>query len=153
MDVKYINPFITGLKNVAGMMGITDLQRTGLSTRKRLRTKNDINIIIGLAGDIQGNVVFSMLESTACQIASAMMSGMPVPTLDPLAKSALCELANMVVGNSASYSMELGVSFYITPPTLFSGKDTVAMISQVETLVVEFNSNAGSLELNIALEL
>lgn len=153
MDIKYINPFIAGFLNVAGQCGITNLQRTGLNKRAKLRTDNDVNIIIGLTGGLGGNVVLSMQEATAKNIASAMMGGMPVPDFDMMPKSALCELANMSAGNSATALTEMNVTIDITPPTLINGKNMVTMISQVETLVLEFTGDVGKLEMNIAIEM
>ena len=152
MDIKYINPFINGLLNVCSMLGMQELKRTGLSKREKLQTEHDVNVIIGLVGGLKGNVVLSMHEATACHIASTMMGGMPVSQFDLMPKSAICELANMVAGNSVSNLQEIGSLVDITPPTLISGKNMVSMISMVETLVVQFSGAEGSLDLNIALE-
>lgn len=152
MDARYINPFINGLLTVSGQLGLGSLKRTGLFTRKRLQTDNDVNIIIGLAGELKGNLVFAMQEDTACSIASVMMGGMEVPQLDMIPKSALCELANMITGNSVSKLEEMGLLVSITPPTLVNGRHMVAMISQVETLVIQFTGDEGLLEINMALE-
>ncbi|WP_061213213.1 chemotaxis protein CheX [Syntrophomonas wolfei] len=152
MDIKYINPFINGLLNVCTMLGMKELKRTGLSKREKLQTEHDVNVIIGLVGGLKGNVVLSMHEATACHIASTMMGGMPVPQFDLMPKSAICELANMVAGNSVSNLQEIGSLVDITPPTLISGKNMVSMISLVETLVIQFIGAEGSFDLNIALE-
>ena len=152
MDIKYINPFINGLLNVCKMLGMQELKRTGLSKSEKLQTEHDVNIIIGLVGGLKGNVVLSMHEATACHIASTMMGGMPVPQFDLMPKSAICELANMVAGNSVSNLQEIGSLVDITPPTLISGKNMVSMISLVETLVIQFIGAEGSFDLNIALE-
>lgn len=152
MDVKYVNPFIVGLQNIFNMLNMTSIQRTGLAKREKLKTDNEVNIIIGLVGDLKGNVVISLPETTARNIASTMMGGMPVPELDMMPKSALCELTNMVAGSSMSQLEQMGVSVNITPPMLINGKNMITMISQVETLVISFNCNEGKLEMNIATE-
>lgn len=152
MDIRCINSFIAGLLNVSGMLGMTSMQRKGLNKQAKLRTENDVNIIIGLVGDIRGSVVFSMQEATARNIASAMMGGMPVEKFDLIPKSALCELSNMVAGNSVSLLEKEKVLLNITPPTLITGKNMITMISQVETLVVQFEGNEGKLEMNVATE-
>ena len=152
MDIKYINPFINGLLNVCTILGLQELKRTGLNKREKLQTEHDVNIIIGLVGGLKGNVVLSMHESTACNIASTMMGGMPVSQFDMMPKSAICELANMIAGNSISNLQELGNLVDITPPTLISGKNMISMISMVETLVIQFSGAVGSFDFNIALE-
>ena len=152
MDIRCINSFISGILNVSGMLGMTSLQRKGLSKRTKLRTENDVNIIIGLVGDMRGSVVFSLQEATARNIASVMMGGMPVEKFDIMSKSALCELANMVAGNSVSLLEKEKVLVNITPPTLINGKNMITMISQVETVVVEFEGQEGKIEMNVATE-
>lgn len=152
MDVKYVNPFIAGLQNIFNMLNMSSIQRTGLAKREKLKTENEVNIIIGLVGDLKGNVVLSLPETTARNIASTMMGGMPVPELDMMPKSALCELSNMIAGSSVSQLEQMGVIINITPPMLINGKNLTTMISQVETLVINFNCNEGKLEMNIATE-
>lgn len=150
MDIKFINAFITGLLNVTGMLGLSDLKRTGLSKKERLEIDKDVNILLGMAGGMNGNIVLSMPEQTARNIASTMMGGMEVAVLDMMPKSALCELANMVAGNSvAGLDAE---SVNMSPPTLISGQNIVALVSLVETLVIEFTAAAGSITMSIALE-
>lgn len=152
MDANKINAFITGLIEVSGMLGIDSLTRTGLGAREQLKTKNEVNIIIGLVGDIKGNVVLSMQEKTAMNIASKMMGGLPVSEFDLMSKSALCELTNMVSGRSVSELEKIGVLTNITPPTLVHGHNLISLISQVETLVVKFAAEEGEIEFNIATE-
>lgn len=152
MDIKYINSFISGFLNVTSMLGISGLQRTKLAKKEKLRTDNDINIIIGLVGDIRGNVVLAMHEETACKIASTMMGGMPVEKFDMMPRSAISELANMMAGNSASQLEGSGVHVNITPPTLIHGQNMISLISQVETIMIEFSGNEGIIEINIATE-
>lgn len=152
MDVNHINAFITGLVEVSGMLGIGSLKRTGLGKREKLKTENEVNIIIGLIGDIKGNIVLSMQEKTAMNIASKMMGGMPVNEFDLMPKSALCELTNMVSGRSVSELEKIGVLTNITPPTLVHGHNLISLISQVETLVVKFIAEEGEIEFNIATE-
>lgn len=152
MDVKYVNPFIAGLQNIFQMLNMASIQRTGLAKREKLKTENEVNIVIGLVGDLKGNVVLSLPETTAKNIASTMMGGMAVPELDMMPKSALCELTNMVAGNSMSQLEQMGAKVDITPPMLVHGKNLTTMISQVETLVISFTCNEGKLEMNIATE-
>lgn len=152
MDIKYINAFISGLLNVGGQLGMADLKRTGLSKRERLEIDKEVNIVQGMTGSLNGNVVLSMEEQTACRIASLMMGGMEVPALDLIPKSALCELANMISGNSVAALGAQTEVVEMSPPTLVHGKSIVALVSLVETLVIDFSGAIGAVSLSIALE-
>lgn len=152
MDIRYVNSFITGLLHISNMLGIHNMQRTGLGKKQKLMTDNDVNVILGLVGDTSGNVVISMQEKTACNIASVMMGGMAVETFDYMPKSALCELSNMVVGHTLMQIEKTGLLLNITPPVLISGKNLISLISQVETISIQFASQEGNITMDVALE-
>ena len=113
--------------------------------------EQEVNIIIGLTGETRGNVVLSMSGSRPVYCFH-YDGGLPVEQFDMMARSALCELTNMVAGNSATNLAEHGTQINITPPTLISGKNLLALVSQIETLVIEFTGQEGKLVINIALE-
>jgi chemotaxis protein CheX len=93
-----------------------------------------------------------MQEKTACNIASVMMGGMTVESLDYMPKSALCEMSNMIVGHTLVQIEKEGLNLNLTPPVLISGKNLISIISQVETIIIEFTSAEGKVSLNVALE-
>lgn len=123
MNVEHINPFIqasqdviremTGLIPVLGKMYVKDAPYRG----------DNVVVLIGLTGAIQGNVVMSFKKTLACKIASMMMCGMPVPELDEIAKSAIAELCNMILGNAASIFATNKIAIDITPPTVLTGEN------------------------------
>jgi chemotaxis protein CheX len=134
MKAEYINPFIQSSVSVVS-------QTTGISPTvgkiyiKNLPYKGDnVVVIIGLTGEIQGNVVISLKKTLACTIASAMMGGMPVPELDEMAKSAISELCNMILGNTASIFYNNNIKIDITPPTLLTGENL--QLSQSKSVVM-----------------
>ncbi|MDP4091415.1 MAG: chemotaxis protein CheX [Bacillota bacterium] len=123
MKVEYINPFIEASQSII-------VQTSGLKTSLgKLRVKNSpykgdsVVVLIGLTGEIKGNVVISLAKSLACKIASAMMCGMPVPELDELAKSAIAEMCNMILGHTANLFSINGMNIDITPPTVLTGEN------------------------------
>ena len=102
MKVEYINPFIEASLEVIN-------QTTNFKpTIGRIFAKNNsysgdgVVILIGLTGKISGNVVLSLSKKLALTISSAMMFGMPVNELDEMSKSAIAELANMILGHTAN---------------------------------------------------
>lgn len=78
-------------------------------------------ILIGVTGEMRGQVVLSIDEKKACEIASRMMMGMPVPELDDMAISAISELGNMIMGNAATVFSVRNIGIDITPPTVGRG--------------------------------
>ena len=134
MNVEYINPFIEASTRIIK-------ETTGLSPKlgkvyvKNIPYKsNNVLVLIGLTGKIYGSVVITFSKSLACKIASAMMLGMNVPELDEISKSAIGELCNMILGNTATLFSQKGVDIDITPPTIFTG-DNIQMSPHKSVIV------------------
>nr|WP_273702355.1 chemotaxis protein CheX [Tepidanaerobacter syntrophicus] len=119
---------------------------------KNLRT-DGILIIVGLVGDLKGNVVYSMSMDDAKKIASKMMMGMPVDEFGEMAQSALSELANMLTANASTEFSKENVSMSISTPTLMYGKDITTKLSTENILCAEVGLDDGiSVEINISIE-
>jgi chemotaxis protein CheX len=151
MKVEYINPFIEASQNVIN-------QTTGLSVSlgklyiKQTPYKGDnVVVFIGLTGSIQGSVIISFKRVVACKIASAMMGGMNVPELDELAKSAVAELCNMILGNTANIFYNNNINIDITPPTVLIGENMEFSMekSTVVCIPLEFD-NGDIIDIDIA---
>jgi chemotaxis protein CheX len=123
MNVEYINPFIVAsTKIISETTGITP--RLGKVYVKDTPYKGgSVLVLIGLTGKISGCAVITFSREVACKIASAMMMGVPVPELDEMAKSAIGELCNMILGNTATLFSQKGVDIDITPPTIMTGEN------------------------------
>ena len=116
MNSEYINPFIQGAQNILNMICMEPTELGKLFTKKPPYISEQVAIIIGLTGQITGNVIFTMQYNVACSIASKMMMGMPVSELDAMSSSAISELANMISGNVATLFASNGIVLDITPP-------------------------------------
>jgi len=79
-------------------------------------TGSDVNTIIGVTGQLEGQVIYTFEEKVAVRIASALI-GETVDGLDDMAKSAVAELTNVMTGNAAISLSENGYSCVLTPPT------------------------------------
>ncbi|HBF38657.1 MAG TPA: hypothetical protein DDW50_15230 [Firmicutes bacterium] len=64
MDVKYINSFLEALEYVLGQFGMTEVKVGALRKKENMFIEADITSIIGLVGDIRGNISFSLSEET-----------------------------------------------------------------------------------------
>ena len=81
----------------------------------------EVSVIIGIVGDLQGEVVFTMDESCGLYLASKIMAGFEVKGLDDMSISAIKEIGNMISGNAASALFSHGTKVDITTPTFFKG--------------------------------
>ena len=123
LDVNNINPFlqstisvfesVTQLKLVVGKPSFADF-----SFQRPTYT-----ITVGVVGQMKGQAVLTMELDHAKDIASKMMFGMPIAELDEMACSALNELSNMIMGNTATIFSTQGKIIDITPPISMVGTD------------------------------
>jgi len=88
-------------------------------------TSDSIVIMIGVTGEMQGQVMLAFKKPVALAIASKMMF-MEVTQLDELSTSAICELANMIMGNASTVFSTKNIGIDITPPSMCEGNFTIS---------------------------
>lgn len=135
VDVKHINPFLQSsisiIESVTGMkLTVSKPEKTDFVFKETTYA-----IQVGVVGEMKGQVILAMNDSHAKIIASKMMFGMPVEVLDEMSKSALNELSNMIMGNTATIFSTQGIMIDITPPLAVYGCD-LKLTSDVEGLRV-----------------
>ncbi len=81
-------------------------------------------IMIGVTGEMRGQVLLAMNERAACNIASKMCMT-EINAIDDFASSALSELGNMILGNAATVFSSKGIGIDITPPSLTNGEMSI----------------------------
>jgi len=116
LDATYINPFVQGAQRIFAAICNESPALGNVSAKPDAYLP--VTISVGFFGDFEGEVVFNMEAETGCHIASQMMMGMPVASLDEMAKSALCELGNMICGNVVTIFSGKGITVNINPPSI-----------------------------------
>ena len=101
MKVEYINPFVeASISVLKSCCKIT--AKIGKLSIKPLDFKGNHNVIlIGVTGQVKGQVFIDFKDSVAKLIVGSMV-GFDVQEVDDLAESALAELGNMIMGNTAT---------------------------------------------------
>lgn len=153
MDVKYVNPFIEAFSIVMPQLGFSSTKKTGLGVGSKDIVASGVVIVLGIIGEIKGNIVYVIDVENAKKIASVMMMGMPVTELDDLAQSAISELTNMLTANAATLFSNMGIVVDISTPTLLYGESlsikmtsekVLKIIVEVDTIPVEVNVSFGN---------
>jgi chemotaxis protein CheX len=153
MNVEYINPFIEASQQVFQMM-------TGIKPslgKVHLKTSpyrgDSIAVIVGLTGKMRGQVIITLGNDTAKFVASTMMGGMPVEEMDEIANSAISELGNMIMGNTATILATKGIGIEITPPSLLSGEKIKISSAGMKTICVPLElGEDNKVHIDISLE-
>lgn len=150
MDVKYINPFLNAFTNVLPQFGVTDIKKGNVSIRNNMIESPGVIIIVGIAGDMRGNVIYATSIECAKKIAAAMMMEPEIKDFDEMAQSAISELANMLTANAATgFANEL-IDIDISTPTLVYGKFTANALSS-KVICVQMLVYGMPFEVNISL--
>src|SRR5215813_10089111 len=135
MKVQYINPFVNAAFSVIETCMGEQPEKGALSMRPTFFTSQQCNVITGVTGQIEGQVIYGMSLVTADQIASQML-GQPIRTFDNLAASAIAELANMITGNAMALLSEAGFICDITPPSIVRGTNVKISMLNIPSLVI-----------------
>ncbi|MFP4362534.1 MAG: chemotaxis protein CheX [Spirochaetia bacterium] len=150
MRVEYINPFVEAAFNVLKEVLDADIERGELFLKSASQPVLGVAAIVGLAGDVEGRVLFDMTSDTALKVASEM-NGEELGSLDDLAKATITELANMITAQAVTKLHELGFQFDLTPPALITGENMEVSDPQVEALIVPMDLPYGKVEINVAI--
>lgn len=114
-------------------------------------TLQEVNVIIGLTGDLKGRINFGMDRATARAIAGAMMFE-EVAELDEMAISALSELGNMISGQATILLSQAGARSDITPPSLVMGASVFAAWYGIRAMSVPLHLKVGTVHLTVGIQ-
>lgn len=150
MRVEYINPFVeTAYSILVEVLG-GEVKRDNLYLKSTSMPVMGVAALVGLAGDVEGRVLFDMSMETALNIASKM-NDEKIDTFDELAKATITELANLITAQAVTKLHELGFKFDLTPPALFTGARMEISDQNVEALIVPMITEQGKIEVNVAI--
>ncbi len=153
MNIEYINPFIEASQTVLAQVANVDAKLGKVFLKSAPYKGESILIIVGITGKIRGQAIFTMTKEVALKIASAMMFGMPVDELNEISKSALSELTNMILGNTATLLYNKGIGIEITPPSLLFGENLQISPSKMKTICIPlYMTDTDVLEIDISVE-
>ena len=153
MNVEYINPFIEASQAVLKQIAGIDAKLGKVYLKNSPYKSDSVVIIVGLTGNMRGQAIFSLSKSVAMSIASSMMGGMPVTELDEISRSAVSELANMILGNAATILFNRGVSIEITPPSLLMGDNMQVSSDKLKIICIPLLLDDGNvIEIDISVE-
>lgn len=150
MRVEYINPFVETAYGILVEVLGGEVKRGDLYLKSTSIPVMGVAALVGLAGDVEGRVLFDMTLETALNIASRM-NNENLESFDELAKATITELANLITAQAVTKLHELGFKFDLTPPALFTGEKMEISDQNVEALIVPMITEQGKIEVNVAI--
>jgi len=154
MDANLLNQFILAATSVFKQVANLDLQKEKVQLYdKGTKVVADVATIIGITGNIKGQMVIVLSESIAMKIASAIMMGEPVNEFGELAESGICEIANMIGGDTAQRFTGLGYSADVAVPSIIKGSSVeIGFTPNTPVFQIGFNSDWGKIGIFIRME-
>jgi chemotaxis protein CheX len=156
MRVEYINPFVESAFSILKEVLNSNVKRGDIYLKPTSMKIMGVAALVGLAGDVEGRVLFDMTKDTALHVAGAM-NGENFTVLDELGKATIQELANMITAQAVTKLHDLGFKFDLTPPALFTGEnmEVSTNLGEVEALIVPMElgegGKSGKIEVNVAI--
>jgi len=152
MNIEYINPFIEASQTVLKQIAAMEVRLGKVYLKTAPYQSEDIIIMVGLTGKLRGQANLTMSRQFGLKVASCMMMGMPLTEFDEISKSAISELANMIMGNAATLLYNRGISIDITPPSLVLGQNMQVSPSKMKTICIPLLIDDDKIELDISTE-
>lgn len=151
INADHINVFLMATSKILqDMCGYNP--KIGKPSVKSCEFKDDtVVIMIGVTGEMKGQVMLAFEDSVACDIAGKMMM-MPVEQLDEISTSAICELGNMIMGNASTVFSVEGIGIDITPPTMCKGNVSFQGAVANLSIPVFYDGDDKKIELNLAMK-
>ena len=151
MKAEYVNPFVQASFSVLeSLLGVRPTKGE-MAAQPTTFTSQQCNVVCGVTGQVQGQVIFGMSLTTADRIASAML-GQPIKSFDALAASAIGEMGNMISGNAMQFLSEAGWICDITPPTIMRGTNVQISTISIPAIVIPLTLEQGQLFITIGLQ-
>jgi len=121
-----------------------------LAMEEEAYRRKGVAALILIKGDIEGRIILDLAPEVALKVAAAL-AGNEVGPSDQIVRETVCELANMVIGNSVTLLNDQGYSFKVFPPEIHMNDEGLAGSHDTEALVLAIETACGSIFLNIAM--
>ena len=150
MRMELIQPFINAADAVFAESLQAPTKIVDLSMDENTYRRKGVAALIAIKGDIEGRVILDLSEEVAMKVAS-QLAGSEVEASEQVVKETVCEMANMVIGNSVTLLNDQGFHFKVFPPEIHMDETGLAGSADTEALVICIETPCGEIYLNIAM--
>ncbi len=150
MRMELIQPFISAADAVFAESLQAPTNIVDLSMDEDAYRRKGVAALIAIKGDIEGRVILDLSQEVAMKVAS-QLAGSEVEASEQVVKETVCEMANMVIGNSVTLLNDQGFHFKVFPPEIHMDETGLAGSADTEALVICIETPCGEIYLNIAM--
>lgn len=150
--IELVQPYLQAAKDVIARETGSEVTVGRVSLKKPPASTDEISILIGVTGEIQGVVMIVMNRQTALNIVSHI-TGERYAEFDELAQSAVAEMANVISGRGGIGLAAFGRETTISPPAVLVGsKGGGVSTLDIPIYALPLETSCGIVELQVALK-
>ncbi len=150
MRMELIQPFINAADAVFAESLQSPTKIVDLEMDQEAYRRKGVAALIAIRGDIEGRVILDLSPEVAMKVAT-ILAGTEVEASDQVVRETVCEMANMVIGNSVTLLNDQGFHFKVFPPEIHVDETGLAGSADTEALVICIETPCGNIYLNIAM--
>lgn len=150
MKMGLMQPFIGSLDAVLAEMTGSPVTVSDVTMQEEGYLRKGLAAIVVFQGQVEGRVIVDVDASVAAKVASSMAGG-EVDASEPIVPEAICELANMIIGNAVTQLNDHGSQFKVLPPSVLSDEQCARLGRDAEATVLSFHTPAGNVRLNVSM--
>ncbi len=151
VKAEVINPFLESARRVIEQLIQVSPSPGNLGVKNVELVDDHIWIMIGMTGQLSGNIVFGLNEQVALRMVSAMMGGFVLTEIDEMGKSAISELGNMISGNASTILSSQGIVVDITPPQVMKSENLTTFVPQRALFIPLTVEGVGELDIQVMI--
>ncbi len=154
MKTELYSPFIISTKEIISQMtGIEVEVNDALNSEGDEIISKGVSSIIAFAGKIKGRLLLDVENELAIIFGKTLTEQNYTSCKEFMVLASVSEINNIIAGRAITelnnkYSLDLRLS----PPIVFTGKDTVISIPRLSSISVNCSTIYGGLKINIAFE-
>src|SRR5258708_32266074 len=117
MRMELIQPFINAADAVFAESLQAPTKIVDLEMDQEAYRRKGVAALIAIKGDIEGRVILDLSPEVAMKVAT-ILAGTEAEASDQVVRETVCEMANMVIGNSVTLLNDQGFHFKVFPPEI-----------------------------------
>ena len=150
MRMELIQPFINAADAVFAESLQAPTKIVDLSMDEETCRRKGVAALIAIKGEIEGRVILDLSPEVALRVASHL-AGEELPESEQVVRETVCELANMVIGNSVTLLNDQGFRFKDFPPEIHVHESGLSGSADTEAMVLCLETPCGEVYLNISM--
>ncbi|WP_096198904.1 chemotaxis protein CheX [Bacillus sp. FJAT-45350] len=150
MQANHVNAITRATKSIlTNHLGV-EAEMLKPYVQKKSIPSNEISVILGINGQLEGQIICSVDHQMAKSMIGAMMGGMTIETIDDMGWSAIQELGNWIAGTTATELSKEDCIIDVTPPVVNEGASKFHSSSTFITFPL--NTAIGEMHIHVSVK-